>query len=165
MDSLGSFGRIVRKTAIAVAAVAMTVAAATPAHAGVWLQQYGKTGKCSEGWGVSWAEWAVPVTGGAVCTRELDDPSVPVAMAETPPPPPAPAWAWEYRHTFTLAPGAVTGGSLVGFCTNGSDPGNIRAVPNTDIATLYYAQLMEGYLENLSISTTRTFDLELYCYG
>ena len=39
-----------------------------------WLQSYGRAGSgaaCEAGWAPSWQEWAVPVTGGWVCTRSI----------------------------------------------------------------------------------------------
>ena len=37
----------------------------------VWWQSVGRSagGTCDSGWGPSWAQWAVPVTGGPVCNR------------------------------------------------------------------------------------------------
>ncbi len=39
-----------------------------------WVQAYGRADKdttCEAGWTTSWQEWAVPVTGGWVCTRSI----------------------------------------------------------------------------------------------
>jgi hypothetical protein len=39
-----------------------------------WLQAYGRGGEaaaCATGWSPSWQQWAVPVTGGWVCTRSV----------------------------------------------------------------------------------------------
>jgi hypothetical protein len=39
-----------------------------------WVQAYGRHGAdaaCVDGWGTSWQSWAVPVTGGWVCTRSI----------------------------------------------------------------------------------------------
>lgn len=82
---------IVLAAFIAVLATVLLVAA-VPSYAGTWLQQYGKKGECAEGWGTSWAEWF----NGPVCTREVDDPSQPVAAAPTPTPtlPPWPSGRW-----------------------------------------------------------------------
>jgi hypothetical protein len=38
------------------------------------VQAYGRFGAdatCDDGWNASWQEWAVPVTGGWVCTRSV----------------------------------------------------------------------------------------------
>lgn len=92
---------------IAALAVAL-VAAAIPAYAGTWLQQYGKQGECAEGWGTSWAYWY----NGPVCTREVDDPSQPVA-APTPTGPPSLSGQWLlYAGGFLVnqySPGGSTG--------------------------------------------------------
>ena len=36
-----------------------------------WLQSYARLqgAECAQGWNPSWAEWAVPVSGGSVCNR------------------------------------------------------------------------------------------------
>ncbi len=38
-----------------------------------WVQAYGRSAgdDCLKGWGPSWQAWAVPVTGGWVCTRNV----------------------------------------------------------------------------------------------
>lgn len=39
-----------------------------------WVQAYGRRSAdatCESGWGASWQPWAVPVTGGWVCTRSI----------------------------------------------------------------------------------------------
>jgi hypothetical protein len=157
-----------KKLAAATGALALALAAAAPeAHAGIWLQQSGRLegDSCLDGWSSSWAEWPNGGTGGFVCSRELDDPSVPVPIASSTPAPapgPAPGPAWVVLFRPTLQPGELVGGSIVGWCPDNSDPQDLRSVPNTDIATLYYGQLMEGYLENLG-TQVRTFDLEALC--
>ena len=44
-----------------------------PVPAPAWVQAYGRgeAAPCDAGWNASWQEWAVPVTGGWVCTRSV----------------------------------------------------------------------------------------------
>ena len=67
-----------------VLAIVLGIAYATSAAAGVWHQSYGRdsaTVVCDEGWYPSWAYWPNDGTGGWVCNREVDDPSVPVTAS------------------------------------------------------------------------------------
>ena len=66
-----------------IVALAAILAAATVASAGVWYQSYGRVSAdavCEDGWYPSWAQWPNDGTGGWVCDREVDDPSVPVPV-------------------------------------------------------------------------------------
>lgn len=102
-----------RKMTLMLAALITTLAAvllvaAVPSYAGTWLQQYGKTtDTCEEGWGTSWAEWF----NGPVCTREVDDPSQPVAAAPDPTPTGPP---WPSGREFLYAGGSIVNGVLSG---------------------------------------------------
>jgi hypothetical protein len=58
------------------AQTAWTITCTRPAPAPIpdWLQAYGifrQLDPCREGWSNSWHEWALPITGGWVCTRTI----------------------------------------------------------------------------------------------
>jgi hypothetical protein len=111
----------------------LTVAVAYRASAGVWHQSYGRESAdavCEEGWYPSWAYWPNDGTGGWVCNREVDDPSVPVAAqsasggGSTPTPSLPTAWTSIAGGTMFLANGAT------------SDPGDFGVAPPCDAGTL-----------------------------
>jgi len=114
--------------------VVMVIAAVT-ASAGVWHQSYARASAdavCKDGWYPSWAQWPNDGTGGWVCNREADDPSVPVAVASgggsTPTPTPTPglptAWVTISGGTMFMANGAI------------SDPGDFGVAPPCATGTL-----------------------------
>jgi hypothetical protein len=64
-------GRFYELNILPARAPAIAVAPVSPPP---WLQAYGRSTKdagCDIGWGPSWQMWAVPVTGGWVCTRTV----------------------------------------------------------------------------------------------
>ena len=137
---------MVNKWVLAAAGAIVLAAATSPASAGSWLQQYGKVGDCLDGWGSSWAEWAVPVTGGAVCTREVDDPSQPVPAAAAP----VTAYAWVRLGTVTLIPLQNGAGSL---------PLNLCA---TNPSGLYTGSPLGIRTDNPSVTVTWYPDTRFY---
>ena len=107
----------------------LTVAVAYRADAGVWFQSYGRESAdatCEEGWYPSWAYWPNNGTGGWVCNREVDDPSVPVAASSddggsTPPAPSLPTeWVSIAGGTFYLMAGGSTDMGVAPPCEAGT---------------------------------------------
>ena len=142
------------------------VAAAVPAYAGTWLQQYGKQGDCAEGWGESWAWWPNSGTGGPVCTREVDDPSQP-APAETAAPS-GPQYAWVRLGTVTLITRQNGAGSLpLNLCAthpNGlytGSPLGIRT-DSPDVTVTWYPDTRFYVLRNPTANTI-TAVVEVEC--
>lgn len=69
----GSGGRL-RVIVRSSSAPALSVTRSAPAPIPAWVQAVGRPGAsagCEPGWGPSWQQWAVPITGGWVCTRSI----------------------------------------------------------------------------------------------
>lgn len=141
------------------------IAAAVPAYAGSWLQQVGRqqSEECAEGWGASWAAWAEPVTGGWVCSREVDDPSQPVAQQRTPPgPPPAPQ-GWTTAGSGYLAGGAYSPNLPIGqgLCTWN----NTRLYPTSDPSVFIDYENIPNQTVTLHAggSGLKYWEIQVYC--
>ena len=121
-------------------------------------------------WTESWAEWANNGEGGAVCIREVDDPSQPApAPAENAAPTPSgPQYAWVRLGTVTLIPGQNGAGSLPvnGCATNPSglytgSPLDIRASDPSVVVTWYPDTLF--YVLRNPTTNTITSVVEVSC--